>query len=604
MCGIAGMIDFQKNYYEKFDVRDILDYQKHRGPDSRGTFQDEHVHIGMDRLSIIDLETGQQPFFSKDKNIVVVFNGEIYNYRELKAALIQEGFEFCTNSDTEVILQLYLKKGIDFVHDLNGMFAIFIYDKTKQESYLVRDRLGIKPLFYAQKKNALFFASELYALSQLSCLNKKLDFGSVYLFLKYSFIHQPHTIFKDFCKLEAGHYLKITPSKVSKVKYWEIPCYEKEEKVKSQDLAAEKLDFLLESSIKYRLISDVPLTAFLSGGLDSSSIVWYASAQSNKPLSVVTIGYDDDPHNDRHYAKVLGNQLNINHHLINGDRSALRYFDDIPRIMGEPFGDVTLFSTMELSEKVKSFGKVVLTGEGSDELFGGYHKYRSLFIYKMALEKLLFLKKIKNNITRYMQLSDVMKISFHESYLPVDISLKQLGFSKKIFNEIQEKREEYDPLLRDKKIAQHSNLLDMMQYYDLKYRLPEKMLSRTDRATMLSAVEARVPFLDHRIVEHVRKMDVGLRNTLFDSKKILKKVMKKRLPESILKRRKFGMPMPFDALKREPDTKSLKRSCLKKILNEKEFFAAIDRSRLKTNRFSSINTHCEILNPYLKQYMD
>jgi asparagine synthase (glutamine-hydrolysing) len=373
MCGICGVCNFDKSHVDKKLLRQMCTVIKHRGPDDDGIFLDDHIALGMRRLSIIDLKTGHQPIHNEDESIWIVFNGEIYNYRELRQFLEQKNHRFYTSSDTEVIIHLYEELGDDCVTMLNGMFAFAIWDANKKKILLARDRIGIKPLHYIILNNKLIFGSEIKSILQDSEVKRKVNLKALHHFLAFEYVPAPETMFEAIKKLPPGHILICENGNVSVRKYWDLKFTNRNKQPITY--YSDRIYELLKKSVERRLISDVPLGAFLSGGIDSSSIVGLMSELMDEPVKTFSIGFEEESYNELKYARIIAEQFETEHYeeIITPD--AVNLVNKIIQYLDEPFADVSVFPTYLVSELARKHVTVVLSGDGGDEQFAGYDWY-------------------------------------------------------------------------------------------------------------------------------------------------------------------------------------------------------------------------------------
>ena len=382
MCGLLGVVDYKKNLNTSL-FREMLNSLKHRGPDDEGlevfSLDSCSILLGHRRLSIIDISSnGHQPMFYE--HLALVYNGEVYNFKDIRQDLISEGYSFDSNSDTEVILKSYHFWGIDCVERFRGMFAFAIYDSKQQEIIIFRDRAGVKPLYYSQTDNALIFSSELRPLLNYPYFNKEIDFEAVSSYLQFGYIHAPKTIFKSVQKLLPGHYLKydIRSKILVKECYWNINDFY-ENQVAREDITA-KLEATIIEAFNLRMIADVPVGVFLSGGIDSSLVAAIVQKYSKMPINTFTIGFEDKKYDESNYAKEIAKYLGTNHtELICNKEDALAIITKLPKIFDEPFADSSAIPTVLVSELAKKQVSVVLSGDGGDELFCGYPSYCLLY---------------------------------------------------------------------------------------------------------------------------------------------------------------------------------------------------------------------------------
>jgi asparagine synthase (glutamine-hydrolysing) len=560
MCGIAGIINFDKKAVEERQLELMHRALSHRGPDGSGVYSDKNVGLAHSRLKIIDLsESARQPMPNEDKSVWVVFNGEIYNYNDFKPSLLAKGHRFLSNSDTEVLVHLYEEEGINFIHKLNGMFAFCIYDKKR--IFLVRDRIGIKPLYYYADDKKFLFASEIKSILACGQVDRTIDFSAISEYLSLAYIPSPKTAFKKIRKLKAGQYLELDPEtrKFKMESYWDFkPGHNRDE-----NEAESQIMHSLMSSVKMRLISDVPLGAFLSGGIDSSIIVALMAKSSNKKPKTFTIGFADEPRFDEtFYAKKVSEMYDTDHTEIK-----LRYedvIDDLPGILDsfdEPFADSSALPTFMVSKATRHHVKVALSGDGGDELFGGYNKYigmmaqRSPFLFPEISGRLFraafgtslesFDSEIFGRFKRRMRkMINGMGRGDVESHLSWMVHLTK-----------NEKKRFLNPSLEDtdKKTADAINYyytkyendwVNKASYADLKLQLVDDMLAKVDKMSMLTSLEVRVPFLDHTFANKVFGLSGNLKIKGRRRKYILLKTAEGLLPRELHKRPKKGFEIP------------------------------------------------------------
>lgn len=564
MCGICGIANYSP---EKQIDEKILTYMRdcmiHRGPDDSGIFIDRGVGLGHRRLSIIDLSTGHQPIHNEDLSIWTIFNGEIYNYLELREDLELKGHRFYTKSDTEVLIHSYEEYGENFLNNLNGMFAFCVWDKNKQELILVRDRIGKKPLYYAMTSDAFIFASEIKSLLRYPTVSQEIDMLSLSKYLTYEYIPAPHSIFKEIKKLKPGHFLtyKVSSRDIVIKKYWDIPLSDDSVAFKTEDAYIEELTQLLNDSVKMRLISDVPIGIFLSGGIDSSIITAIASKYVNK-VKTFTISFNEKSFDESKYADEIAKIFETEHHSELLDVSKM--YELLPEIMDyldEPLGDASIIPTYLLSKFTSKSVKVALSGDGGDELFAGYPTYQAL---KLINYYAIFPREIRSIIHR---LVGTLPVS-HKN-ISLDFKLKQLlrgaGVSPEImfflwmgsFNE-REKAELFTPVvkktIRDENpfedlfnYIRESNLhknLERVLYLSMKLYLQDDILVKVDRASMANSLEVRAPFLDYKFVEFASRLPTIYKLNRLTTKYLLKKACVKILPKKIIKRKKKGFGIP------------------------------------------------------------
>lgn len=560
MCGICGIVTVEKqSEYAENTVRAMCRTLAHRGPDDEGFYGDEHAWLGMRRLSIIDLDSGQQPMTNERRTKWLVFNGEIYNYREVRSHLEQKGHRFRTESDTETILCAYEEYGNRCVDHLNGMFAFAIWDTEERKLFIARDRLGIKPLYYWVGNNQIIFGSELKALVAHPAVPTDIDLEGLDHFLTLEYIPGPWTIFRGVRKLPSAHWLVFKDGNLSMERYWDIPTWDLP---KNEAACTEMLADLLKDAVQMQMVSDVPLGAFLSGGIDSSSIVAWMSDASPGNVKTFSIGFDDASYNELPYARAVARSFSADHNeeKIRPDITGL--VEEVSEFLDEPFGDFSVFPTYLVSKLARRSVKVVLSGDGGDELFGGYDTYVAQHIDRLygrlpAALRQSALPAIMNRIPPQPQkkgLINKAKRLVEGAALPA--SLQHTRWM--IFLQDEEKEMLYQPQMRSQLNGSASalfsayfaeaadrDLLSQQQYVDLKTYLVDDILTKVDRMSMATSLEARVPLLDHRIVEFALSLPPEMKLRLGQTKRILRKAMQPYLPDVVLTKPKQGFSIPI-----------------------------------------------------------
>lgn len=549
MCGICGFIS------DKPITRDSLikmnNTISHRGPDDHGeeiyqTGANRYVGFAHRRLSIIDLsDNGHQPMHSADRRISVVFNGEIYNFKELKEEL--KGYCFQSNSDTEVIIASYLKWGIDFVDKLNGMYAIALLDRMTDTVYLIRDRIGKKPLYYYMKENNIVFGSELKAVAACPLVEKELNKEIIGRFLHKQYITAPDTIYQNIYKLEPGSIVTIKAGAVKKKKYWDISQKYKELRnagsICSYEEVLAQFENLISSAVARRLYADVPIGAFLSGGYDSTLVCAIAQNMISKPLKTFTIGFHEHQYNEAEYARLVADYLGTEHvELYISENEMLDLLKSVPIYYDEPFADASQIPTMLVSELSKRSVSVILSGDGGDELFGGYN------IYTYLQKAQLLLKYGTGNISVEQEwLKNPLEYRIVTDNRVDDRARTQAGSSnyvdcidKLLLNPVENYFYEFEDKYGEDRLDVTRMLLDMETF------LPEDILTKVDRASMKYALECRCPLLDKNILEFSLGIPWNYKNDNGNQKQIIKDVVYKYIPKEIMERPKMGFAVPLD----------------------------------------------------------
>jgi asparagine synthase (glutamine-hydrolysing) len=560
MCGIAGYVDVAGP--ERVDESTLVamcNAMLHRGPDDQGIFLNGKVGLGMRRLSIIDLDTGHQPIGNETKTVWVVLNGEIYNYRELAEWLKAKGHSFQTASDTEVIVHLYEEMGDDCVHKLRGMFAFALWDQQRDRLLIARDRLGVKPLYYYWNKRQFIFGSELKAVLTHPDVKRTLDPNALLYYLRYSYVPDPFSIFKGISKLPPGCLLTLSGSRLNIRSYWDgLPCPGVNKSCLSEEEAGTELERLLQEAVRLRLVSDVPLGAFLSGGLDSSLVLALMANQTGRPVSTFSIGFKEPAYNELPYARIVAKHFGTNHReLIVGPQSC----DLIERLVGhfdEPFGDASAIPMYHLSKLASQSVSVALSGDGGDELFAGYDRYRvdlerhrygrwpaftrqALGMVSDALPEGFPAKNLFRNISLPARSRYLDNISY---FTPR--RLRKL-LMPEFYHTVTDDFEADVIMQQHFEDASKEPWLSQMQYVDTKTYLPADVMTKVDRMSMAHSLEAREPLLDHELFEYVARLPGSMKYRNGISKYLFRQVAKKYLPTEILQRKKqgFGVPLEF-----------------------------------------------------------
>ena len=514
MCGIAGIVDSRPGArVGEGTVRRMCDRIIHRGPDDEGIFVQDGTGLGMRRLSVIDVAGGHQPVFNEDHTAWIVFNGEIYNFPELRPGLEAKGHVFRSHSDTEVIIHLYEEMGAECVQKLRGMFAFAIYDKRKQKLLLVRDRLGKKPLHYALHKGQLLFASEIKSILEVAPELAEVNVPALWQYMYLGYVPDPASAFVGIQKLPPGHLLEFERGQVSVRQYWDIPQYGTYHP-KSEEACLEELEHRLEEAVRIRLISDVPLGAMLSGGVDSSAVVALMARASSTPVKTFSIGFEQADFNEAEYARKVAEKFGCDHHELILKPNVMETVDFLTHSLEEPFGDSSMLPTYYISRLARQHVTVALSGDGGDELFAGYERYRILLqdrdhplpdwagrVYRSAIHPLLPYSTPGRNLAysislpwqeRYLEGITIQAFIREMKLLTPDFRSKALGTG----DSLQVLREHLER-------APAQDALSRVLYLDTKTYLAGDILTKVDRMSMLTSLEARVPILDHKFVEWV-----------------------------------------------------------------------------------------------------
>ncbi len=562
MCGIAGFTQFHHSYSSPNQLLEQMGNTiAHRGPDDSDTYSDDQVGLCHRRLAIIDLtESGRQPMWSPTGRYVTVFNGEIYNFQSLRASLEKEGIRFKGSSDTEVMLALYEKLGPACVNELNGMFSIAIWDTSEKTLFLARDRLGKKPLYYYKKDNQFVFASEIKAILSTPEVDRTIRQDAVKDFFFYQYVPETKSIFKYIHKVQAGHWMMINKDGIKSEQYWDVSFANTTEK-SEQDVKSELYE-LLNDSVRSRMVSDVPLGAFLSGGVDSSAVVGLMAANSEKPITTCAIGFDSKKFDEVQYAAKVAKQFKTDHHELTVKENVADNVEQIAHFFDEPFADPSFVPTYFVSKLARSMVTVALAGDGGDENFAGYSKYqhdqlenriRSLvpsFLGKKIFQKGANLLKDNNShqLRRGASLLGSLSVSEDTGFFISNSFFSQSLWDQLVRDDFEREVGDYNPadITTDLyRAADTDNHLSKVLYTDIKSYLPGDILVKVDRMSMANSLETRAPILDYRVVEYAATIPANLKLQNKESKYILKKTMESLLTDETLYRKKMGFSVPL-----------------------------------------------------------
>ncbi|MBI2135144.1 asparagine synthase (glutamine-hydrolyzing) [Candidatus Woesearchaeota archaeon] len=544
MCGIAGF-----NWDDKKLINSMLDSLSKRGPDESGFYIDRGISMGTRRLSVIDLsKKGKQPISNEDGTKWIAYNGEIYNFKELRDELQKKGHKFTSGTDTEVIIHSYEEYGKRCVEKFNGMFAFAVWDTKKKELFIARDRLGVKPLFYFMDGKKFAFASEIKAILKYH-KNPSIDEKSIYFYLNYGYTPNNKTVFTKIFKLPAGCTLTFKNSEFKIEKYWKIDFSRKEDG--SEDYFIKKIREHMEESVKIRLIADVPVGAFLSGGLDSSAIVAYISKHKDN-LKTFSVGFEHDKFDESKYAKIVSEKFGTEHHQMQfTHENVIKLLPKLVDYYDEPFGDPSMMPTYLVSTVARKHVTVSLSGDGGDESFLGYDRYKQYrlinlqnhapFLSKIANPFIKSLSKITNHnlIKKTGKYLEFNRLNGYEQY-----SELRSAFGSDERKNLFLKNHDFSPYFKEFFIFK--NYLDNISNADINTYLPDDILTKLDRSTMMVSLEGRVPFLDYKFMEFSAKIPARLKLKGMETKYILKKSLIGILPREIIYRKKQGFSFPLD----------------------------------------------------------
>ena len=578
MCGIVGVWNLkEKQIVDEGLITKLRNTLTHRGPDDVGVYVDGKYGLafGHQRLSIIDLApSGHQPMSNDDGTLWITYNGEIYNYQELRKILIEKGHRFKSTSDTEVILRSYEEWGPEMVHRFRGMFALAIWDRTKEKLILFRDRVGVKPLYYYIQDNLFLFGSELKAFHKHPEFVKEIDPDALALFFRFGYIPGPHSIFKHTYKVKPGHYLEITRDrKVKETKYWDVIDYYFQPPLeKSEEEIETEFEKILIESFQYRMVSDVPVGVFLSGGVDSSLVTALLQKNSPKPLKTFTIGFYEKKCDEAPWAKKIAHHLGTDHQeLYLSIKEVPEILSRFPELYDEPFGDSSGIPTYLVSRFAKEHVKVALSADGGDELFCGYDKYKKIEEFYTNINRvpgiissllphllLFFSPALAERIYRvfspplpkrlyiqdkFSKLKDVLKArkNFSQVFQTMNSYWNSDDISKLIITPYNSRSSYFDEFEKLSSL----DLISQMQAVDFKTYLVDDILTKVDRATMAVGLEGRDPFLDQHIIEYAARLPIEYKYRNKETKYILRKILYKYVPRNLIERPKRGFSIPI-----------------------------------------------------------
>lgn len=563
MCGINGYYDFT-NKIIKNDLLTIVHKMNnriiYRGPDGEGVYAENSFAMGMRRLSIIDLAAGNQPIFNEDKTLAIVFNGEIYNFKELRYALECKGHKFATASDTEVIIHLYEEEGYECLKKLDGMFAFAIFDKSSGEVFIGRDKCGEKPLYYYIDNEKFTFASELKSMIEIKAFDKKISKVGLEFYLKFSYIPAPYTIFENVSKLEAGYYIVVEANgKIEKQRYWDMQL-DDNKLINDYEKCVIALKSTLRASINSRMVSDVPIGCFLSGGIDSTIITGIMSELSDRPVEAFTIGFADKEYDETDRAIIAARQFGCNHHIeILSPIKMLECAHKVIAGMDEPFADPAAIPTYFLSQMAAKYVKVILTGESGDELFAGYSKYLVCYYSNMynKIPNFLRTKVIRKMLNRlpkqstiYRKLYKVINNS-EKGVFQQRLALMQVSADDETYNKVVNPHYQTNETgkivfeLYNKYISNTQSEVSRTLYTDFKILLEGCMFPKVDRVSMLNSIETRTPMVSAEMLRLCSCIPSDFKMRDNTQKIILKDAFKSIIPEKLLYKSKRGFAVPI-----------------------------------------------------------
>jgi asparagine synthase (glutamine-hydrolysing) len=561
MCGIVGIVRNGKQSVDQALVSRMCEAIRHRGPDEDGFYFKDHVGMGMRRLAIIDLAGGQQPIHNQDRSAWIVFNGEIYNYRELREKLEKLGHTFYTNSDTEAIIHAYDQYGSDCPKHLRGMFAFAIWDERTEELFLARDRVGKKPILYAQVNGDFVFGSEFTALLLHPAISREVDTEAIDHYMSFMCVPAPMTAYKAIRKLEPGHSLRLRKGEIKTEQYWQ-PDFTRKVDISEREAGEQAIE-ILRDAVKVRLMSEVPLGAFLSGGIDSSAVVALMSEESSEPVKTFSIGFEEQDFSELQHARRIAEHVGADHHEFIVKPDALEVLPLLVEHYGEPYADSSAIPTYYVARETRKHVTVALNGDGGDESFAGYERYAAMrlaeryhripaLLREGVVQQAIGLipssetkRSRARDVKRFIEAASLPKVERYLRWVSVfNTDAKQNLYSDSFAHETESSsvKKLLDPWFVR---ANGTGIIDATLEADIMTYLPNDLLVKVDIATMAVSLEARSPFLDHHVIEFAASLPENLKLRGLTTKYLLKRVLKKLLPAENLDRRKMGFGVPI-----------------------------------------------------------
>jgi asparagine synthase (glutamine-hydrolysing) len=612
MCGIAGILySDPRRTPDPGLLKRMCDTLVHRGPDDEGMIALDAAGLGMRRLSIIDLKTGHQPLSNEDGSVWIVFNGEIYNFRELRAELEAGGHRFRTSSDTEVIVHGYEAWGDAVCEKLNGIFAFALWDRRRRRLFAARDHLGVKPLYWYRDGEKLVFGSEIKAILACPGIHRTLDLDALNQYLTFEYVPSPASIFREIRKLEPGHRLAVEDGAVTIEPYW---TYRPEPVRWTEPEARERLRELLRDAVRLQLVSDVPLGAFLSGGIDSSIVVALMAGLADRPVKTFSIGFEESSYDELRFARAVAKRYGTEHHEFTIRPQALELTEKLVRHLDEPFGDFSIFPTYLVSKMARDFVTVTLSGDGGDELFAGYDTYLAHRFDRRVYHRLPRVVKNRvlgplavrippsgrkkgavNSFKRFVLGTRLPKELMHARWMVfLGETERRRLFSEDALAGLDPELP-YEPILRHSRDAAGSDDVARTGYVDVKTYLTDDILVKVDRMSMAASLEARVPYLDRRLVEFALSLPPGLKMRGLRTKVLLKDSFREELPPEIRRRGKQGFSIPIKNWIRSELRPMLLDLLSEKRIREQGLFDPATVARLVREHLDGVENHSHVL---------
>lgn len=608
MCGICGYLNLDKKPVRDLEsIKDMTKAIAHRGPDDEGFFVKDNVALGHRRLSVIDLKTGHQPLFSRDRNLAIVYNGEAYNFPQIKETLLKRGYEFRTSSDTEAVLQAYQEWGYGAFEKINGMFALAIWDERDGKLVLARDKFGKKPLYYGRFGDVFLFASEIKSLLRHPAVKKEIDVQGMLKYFAYDYIPNPHTIFKAISKLEPGYYAVLTGGDLKKARYWNIK-FDESDKALPTAVYEERFRELLKGAVERRLISDVPLGVFLSGGLDSSCVVsMMAELLPSKSIKTFTIGFKNKGFDESADARIVARHFKTDHReKIIDAKEMLNVLPDILGTLDEPFADYSIIPTYVVSRFAREYVTVVLGGDGGDEFFAGYPSYvahkisRVLSKIPFSGASLAVASRVAGGgsnymsagfkLRRYVRGMDYPEAIRHQVWIGSFPPAEQFKLLLPDFAGFIDDRSLYDESYQYTDDVKELNYINRVNYLYAKTYMTDDILTKVDRASMAVSLEVRAPFLDPEFIAFAASIPANLKLKGLSTKYIVKKAMSDKLPKNVLQKPKHGFAAPIG---------QWFRNDLKKLLSD-----VFEKEKIEKQGIFNFNRIDGILKSHLSNRID
>lgn len=605
MCGICGIFNFKSlKPVQDVEIARMCRVMAYRGPDDHGVMIDGPIGLGHRRLSIIDLAGGHQPMFNDDGSICIVFNGEIYNYLELRETLIKKGWHFRTDSDTEVLIRMYEAHGRECLGYLNGMFAFALWDRKEKRLLLARDRMGEKPLYFAETDDGVVFGSEIKALIQCHGIDARMDPLVIDPFLSFGYTPGRNTIFKGIQKVMPAEVLSVEKNHIAMSTYWDVDFRIGEPK--GERYYIDRLNELLDESVRLRLRSDVPVGVFLSGGVDSSAVVATLHRQLSRQVKTFSVSYDKGKGFDESpYSTIVARQFETDHyHFYLSPDKFIEFIPDLVWHLEEPIAEPPAISLYYVSRLAREHVKVVLSGEGADELFAGYPKYwhfktmERLRMFAPFLNSVILANILKRTAPhKIMRAVTLMRRPLEERYLgghALDLWYRDSIYADE-FQRTLRKSAIFEAVRPYYEKTAGGAVLNRMLYLDQKTWLPDNLLLKADRMSMAASIELRVPFLDHRLVEFAATIPPNLKLKGRQTKYILKKALKSVLPDRILERKKMGFPAPTGLILRQEGKSYLMDVLFSQAPRERGYFNYRMIERVAREHMASERDHSYLL---------